>query len=379
MKILFICGSLEYGKDGVGDYTRRLASQLIKMGHFCHIVALMDKHISEKLTENQLEDNSIINSLRLPFNDGNKGNTILVKNYIQKFNPDLISLQFVPFSFDSKGLPFWIVDSMSTLTQHRIFHIMFHELWVGMEDGTSIKYYFWGLLQKRIILNLKKYTNPSTIHTQTNLYKYHLEKIGCNVNILPLFSNIKEANHEKSTSNNTLLNSIICKKQLTCIIFGEIHFGAPVETFANEILIFSKNHKLFVTLLLLGKNGNEAKVWSTAFSTNNFNVRTLGWQSEESISQFLLSADFGITTTPYILAEKSGTVAAMHSFGLPVIGVARQWQVKVGKAIQNPLYVSEYRKGDFLDWLNRTNVRNPDSREFRSIQNIAKQFIKDVT
>ena len=379
MKILFICGSLEYGKDGVGDYTRRLASQLIKMGHFCHIVALMDKHISEKLTENQIEDNCMVSSLRLPFNNGYKGNTSLVKNYIDKINPDIISLQFVPFAFDNKGLPLWIVQSMSNLTQHRTFHIMFHELWVGMEEGRFIKHYFWGLLQKRIIFNFKKCTKPLTIHTQTNLYKYHLEKIGCNVNILPLFSNIKEANHEKVTSNNTLLNSIKFKKQLTCIIFGEIHFGAPVETFANEMLVLSKSHELFVTLLLIGKNSNEAKDWSTAFRTNNFNVRSLGWQSEESISKFLLSADFGITTTPYILAEKSGTVAAMHSFGLPVICVARHWQVKIKKTIPNPLYVNEYRKGDFQDWLNRTNVRNPDSREFRSIQNIAQQFIKDVT
>ena len=32
MKIVFICGCLEPGKDGVGDYTRRLSAELIDHG-----------------------------------------------------------------------------------------------------------------------------------------------------------------------------------------------------------------------------------------------------------------------------------------------------------------------------------------------------------
>ena len=30
MNLLFICGSLEPGKDGVGDYIRRLSSELLQ-------------------------------------------------------------------------------------------------------------------------------------------------------------------------------------------------------------------------------------------------------------------------------------------------------------------------------------------------------------
>ena len=43
MKILFICGTFENGKDGVGDYTKRLAKEIIDYGHSVHIIAIHDK------------------------------------------------------------------------------------------------------------------------------------------------------------------------------------------------------------------------------------------------------------------------------------------------------------------------------------------------
>ena len=46
MNILFICGSAEPGKDGVGDYTRRLCGELLRTGHRTRILALCDNHAS---------------------------------------------------------------------------------------------------------------------------------------------------------------------------------------------------------------------------------------------------------------------------------------------------------------------------------------------
>ena len=47
MKIVFLCGSLEPGRDGVGDYTRMLAAEIIRKGHNAAIVALADKYSLE--------------------------------------------------------------------------------------------------------------------------------------------------------------------------------------------------------------------------------------------------------------------------------------------------------------------------------------------
>ena len=48
MKFAFICGSLEPGRNGVGDYTRRLAGELAAQGHECLLVSLNDvDHVDE--------------------------------------------------------------------------------------------------------------------------------------------------------------------------------------------------------------------------------------------------------------------------------------------------------------------------------------------
>ena len=49
MKIMFICGSLEPGKDGVGDYTRRLCAHLKKHHIEVGILAYNDKFINSEL------------------------------------------------------------------------------------------------------------------------------------------------------------------------------------------------------------------------------------------------------------------------------------------------------------------------------------------
>ena len=48
MKIAFLCGSLEPGFDGVGDYVRMLASEVIVQGHQAVIVAINDTHLKKE-------------------------------------------------------------------------------------------------------------------------------------------------------------------------------------------------------------------------------------------------------------------------------------------------------------------------------------------
>ena len=42
MKIIFLTGSLEKGRTGVGDYTRLLASECKRLGHEVQTIALND-------------------------------------------------------------------------------------------------------------------------------------------------------------------------------------------------------------------------------------------------------------------------------------------------------------------------------------------------
>ena len=98
MKIIFICGSLEPARDGVGDYTRKLAAEIIRQGHKATIVSLAEENNFDLFKGVQHCEDIEIPVLRSA--------VIFHKNYVQEvkawideFNPGWISLQFVPFSF----------------------------------------------------------------------------------------------------------------------------------------------------------------------------------------------------------------------------------------------------------------------------------------
>ena len=61
LKVLFICGGLHPGADGVGDYVRRLAAELICQGHLAGIIALNDAHTNLEINDYQQEG-----GLRIP-------------------------------------------------------------------------------------------------------------------------------------------------------------------------------------------------------------------------------------------------------------------------------------------------------------------------
>jgi hypothetical protein len=54
MKILFLTGSLEPGKDGVGDYTRLLANECGERGHEVFLLGLNDPWAGGPLREKTL-------------------------------------------------------------------------------------------------------------------------------------------------------------------------------------------------------------------------------------------------------------------------------------------------------------------------------------
>ena len=142
MKTAFLCSSLERGRDGVGDYTRRLASELIRQGHPSIAISLNDTHISDPVFELQKIEGNSVSVLRLPGTMPWQERASTARKWLDAFNPDWVSLQFVPFGFHPKGLPFGLSRHLKSIIGLRPLHWMFHELWV-LWNSTS----FWYLMQ----------------------------------------------------------------------------------------------------------------------------------------------------------------------------------------------------------------------------------------
>src|SRR5438046_1883782 len=100
IKILFICSSLDPGKDGVGDYARKLASALINLGHSAAMIAINERCPDETIWEEKQYDNdTAVNVLRLSSSVSWESRIKKAEQFVDAFDPDWMSLQYVPFGF----------------------------------------------------------------------------------------------------------------------------------------------------------------------------------------------------------------------------------------------------------------------------------------
>ncbi len=367
-RILFICGSLEPGKDGVGDYTRLLASEIIKLGGEASIVALNDKDIKGIKEQEQVCDNVKIwvqrNSNELSWRERTK----FVKSFIDNYNPDVVSLQYVPYSFNKKGLPLLLIFFLKKVVVDRRSHIMFHELWIGMDKSSQFKNRIMGFFQKQIIIKLLREFKPKLIHTHSELYKHQLQRIApkyLEISKLPLFGNIPFAsivNLEKNIS------------ELNFVIFGNIHYQSNLILFIKWLHKTQTESKKKLVLQFIGKNGNEQQKWIDLLETFNLEYKVHGIQSTKYISELFQKCDISISTTPYYLVEKSGSVAAVLEHGLPVICVAREWIPRVSSLdiIKPKLNLIEFKKGLSLNEI--FSLKMPKY----TLQSISSIFMDDV-
>jgi hypothetical protein len=103
MKIAFITGGREPRRDVVGDYARRLAGELIRLWHPTVIVGFNDSEAQERAVELQEIEGVPVSVLRLPNGMPWKDRATMARKWLDGFNSDWVSLQFVPFGFHPKG------------------------------------------------------------------------------------------------------------------------------------------------------------------------------------------------------------------------------------------------------------------------------------
>jgi len=312
VKLIFLCGSLEPGRDGVGDYSRRLACELIRKSHEVAIIALNDR-VSTSLYDGLQSSNGIeVPVLRLPASMDEKERFSHTGDYIRKFGPEWVSLQYVPFSFEKRGLPFSFGKHLKSLGSNIKWHFMFHELWVGLHGYSSFKLKMLGLMQKVIIKQMLAAINPESVTTSIGIYKKNLG--WKEVNLIPLFSNIPVAGMPQEDTRNP--------DSLTAVHFG--CFTGALEDYKRQVdfltAIGEKTGKT-VCLEIMG-NGGHYKDKALDISRRAFgeeNVIDRGFLPEEAISNHLLRADIGISRADYTLFGKSGSAMAMLEHGLPLL------------------------------------------------------------
>lgn len=375
MKIIFICGCLENGKDGVGDYTRRLAGAMLQFKHEIKIIAIKDSYVKSVKTEIIQFDSGELQCIRYPESFALKQSSKEIQTVVNAFNPDFISIQFVIFGLHPKGLPFDLAEGFKTFCKNRLVHIMFHEMWLGMEKNPPLKFAIWGYLQKYIITNFIKSVKPVSIHTNSDWYLSQFKLLGYPISILPLFSNIP-LNTKVDVSNKVLPSIERKNSEIKFVLFGHISLGSPVESFVTELSSIAKENDWRISLTMAGNNNSELERWSKAWKSQSFDVRVLGILPTDILSEVLLHSDIGITTTPLPLLTKSGSFMAMIDHRLPIINISDSKELEKEKITFNaPQGLYAYKLGNLKSILSGIQLPIHENR----LQNVASKLNNELS
>ena len=371
--LLFLCGSAEVGRDGVGDYTRRLAASLLRQGVKVEMIATHDLHEGGIVAERQTDQGTPVPVLRIPAGSsaGERHSAIHAK--VDAFRPDWISLQFVPYSFADNGLPWQFVSSLRRLARRAKFEVMFHELWLRHRPATDFKGRLIGMLQRTIILRMLDSLQPEVVHTHIPINRTTLERRSVTVRPLPLFANIGRL--EGATAEGTQKDAGVYR----VAFFSRMEAPPPVQRELSEIARWCSEEGTPLEIALLG--GGKAKVAAAAEHIRRVvpaaRVLPVGFLSAEAVSAWLATCDLALSPIPRHSLGKSGTVAAFLEHGLPVISPVVR--------VDSPPFFRQELNTYVLDRFDPVAVRKarvamaqpPSASE--NLQSITSRFMNDLS
>ncbi len=317
-KVVFLCGSLEQGCDGVGDYVRNIVGSLRTFGIEARAVSLMDKYCTNyNFSSTDLNQNQLF--YRIPYNLSVSERVDVTKTLLQHLNPEWVSLQFVIYSFHPKGLPFFLPKLFKQIRLNYRWHIMFHETYIGFDRKADFKSKAIGSLQKTIINQTVKKIEPEILTVSHFLHKVLIERLGYKLNLIPLISNISYHTYSSDILKSELQKiskNFAFEEKKSVGIFGTIYPDANLVTAFESIFKDFPNERCF-ELVTFGNGGNylddKINALLSAYG-ERIEIIKLGKQSEEVIAMLLNYIDCAICSTTLQHISKSGVYAAYRLF-----------------------------------------------------------------
>jgi hypothetical protein len=324
---MLVCSALEAGRDGVGDYCRVLAGEFEKLGHPSVALGLNDRFVERAaLAENSSDRRRFV---RLPASVPASERYAQAARVIEDWRPDWLSLNFVSYGFQKRGMPVHELWRLPQLFADRKLAVMLHELWVGLDDDHSPKNRFlYGPVQRRLLFALLRRLKPARLQTTNASYREVLARHRLDAEVVPIFGNVPVG---AETAETWLYDGLAQQGALgpgfdrsRCWLFGM--FGL-IDPSWPAIAIFSRLAEIArradrrIIIVSIGNAGEGAASLFERAKTAlpGLSFALLGRRPAEQISQFLNTMDFGLSSYPYALLGKSGAVAAMLEHGLPVI------------------------------------------------------------
>ena len=283
----------------MGDYTALLAQECGKRGLSTLRISLNDGYV----TGAQAGEGT----LRLGANMQWKTRVRHAREAVERFGADLISLQWVPYAYHARGLPWGIEKGLVQIVAGRPVLVMCHELWIGAETAASFGHKVIGAAQRALLRRILRVLRPASVQTSNAAYAGLLRRAGVEAWILPLFGAVPVTGKRIDREDGVLRFGM----------FGTLHPQWPPDPLLGFLRGLGRAH--------FHRTYGQDRAWRGVWREmehrhgREFSFMRHGEQPPSRVSQFLMEMDFGIATTPLALIGKSATAAAMLDHGLPVI------------------------------------------------------------
>ena len=311
MKIAFATGSLEPGRDGVGDYVRTLAAECVRLGHEVRLLALAEPAAPSAATEAATVRRQTLAETR-----ADEGRA--ARRWLDEFAPDWVSLHFVPYGFHPGGFFGPVVPALAhVLGAGRRRQVFFHEIWIDLDPDAPLRTKLTGWWQRRAVRRLLSMAAPDAVHTSSACYRAALAALGTDAAILPVFGNVPLAS--AGTAAATLPG--IPTDGLLCGHFGSLHPGGLPDEFLGEFMRFATAQGRPPVLVAVGALRAGAADFDSAAARwrGRMHCVRLGELPVQELAAVFARFDFGVTSVPWHLLGKSGSAAALREHGLRVV------------------------------------------------------------
>lgn len=306
MKLVFLVDNYPPIVDGVGDYTHNMATELYNQGHEVHVICAAKEGIQPSA------DGVKVWPIVPRWNNSSFNIAI---NKIHAIRPDWVLVQFVPYSYHTKGMPLWLPGALKKINRdHTRMLIRVHEPYIRF-SWWPIPLFLVGQMQRLIIRRLGRVADRMV--TSIELYKHFIEKYSnVPVEIIPIPSNIQPI-HVSNEELQDIRKKVAGNGERIVSTFGIRNHELLVTVF-QEVLRRHPNSKL----LVCGKVKDEKlyepvreHVFVTGYLANNDVFKYLKCSDVFFLPDDVSNEGIGGTS------NKSTSLAAALAADLPVIGI----------------------------------------------------------
>jgi glycosyltransferase involved in cell wall biosynthesis len=297
MTIAFLTNHFPPRVDGVGDYTAYLAAALVQRGLVVHVICRKQEAIVQP-------KGVTVHAVAADWSEKSKA-TVL--DTIREIQPDWVAVQYVPYSFQHLGLPFFLPDFLRQIRRNgtRVC-VMFHEVHIRPQ---GVKGWIIGQLQRRIARRMCRYAD--VVVTSIAFYRQLLAPFHTDVRVIPVGANI-EVQPLAEAERQRLRQQIFPDQSCIVSTFGRRDISG---------LVAAAGLMDGVGVLAIGAGGQTFQVSKT------WKVYCTGHLPPVEVGAWLQSSD--VFVLPDVVSPhgeggtclKSGSLAAAFAAGLPVIGV----------------------------------------------------------